>query len=109
MGSDQAASIKFIMDSILSKFIVTVFYAQEMIGLSGDIEKTFPESYIFESEGDRISQALDLDSLASTALSVESQSAINAAKNAKLINNQELLSKMNKADDDALRVSSEIV
>ena len=101
-GSHQASSVRYIMDTLLSKFKVTVIYAQEALGLMGEIMMNKPSSYQFESEESKLDSAEILDALASSALSKESKKAINAKKLEKLFNDATLREELIKADNDAI-------
>jgi hypothetical protein len=101
-GSHQSASVKFMMDMLLEKFRVTVYYAQKALGKTGDVLMVMPQSYQFESEADKLEGAESLDLLASTAYSKESKKAINAKKLMKLFTNAEFREELIKADNDAI-------
>jgi len=101
-GSHQSASVKFMMDTLLEKFRVTVYYAQKALGKDGEVIVVFPQSYQFESEADKLEGAEILDTLATTAYSAESKKAINAKKLRKLFSNSEFREKLIKADNEAI-------
>jgi len=101
-GSHQSASVKFMMDTLLEKFRVTVYYAQKALGKDGEVIVAFPQSYAFESEADKLDGAEILDTLTATAYSKESKKAINAKKLMKLFSNAEFREKLIKADNDAI-------
>ena len=107
-GSHQAASVKFIMDMLLEKFRVTVYYAQKAIGLTGDVVMGVPETYQFESTSEKLEQAEVLDMLIGTAFSNESKKAINAQKLTKLFTNSELREILIKADNEAIDKAAEV-
>ena len=103
LGSYQAQSVKYIMDSLLDKFKVTVYYALSAISKSDAVvEMKKPESYNFETQAEAIDQAEALDALSSTALSKESKKAINALKIKKLVSDSELRGVIIDADNDAI-------
>ena len=101
-GSHQAAAVKFIMDTLLEKFRVTVYYAQKAFGIDTPVEMETPQTYQFESDSEKLSQAEILDDLTGTALSKESKKAINAEKLTRLFSNHELRQKLIKADNEAI-------
>ena len=102
MGSQQAQSVKFIMDTLLEKFCVSVKCAMKAIGQMGEIEFKKPMSYEFVSEDNKIEQAEALEALTSTALSPESKKAINSKKLEKLFPDAEFRKILIEADNAAI-------
>lgn len=107
-GSHQAASVKFIMDMLLEKFKVTIYFAQKGLNLNQEVALVMPENYQFESETDKIDSAEALDALVSTALSKESKKAINAKKLEKLFPDSEFRSQLIEADNAAIDAEQEV-
>jgi hypothetical protein len=102
MGSQQAQSVKYIMDTLLEKFKVTLECAIEAVGQSGEMEYKIPDSYEFVSEDNKIEQAEALEALTATALSPESKKAINQKKLEKLFPDSELRKILVEADNAAI-------
>lgn len=108
IGSYQAASVKFVMDTLLEKFRVTVYYAQKALGFEGEILMSNPEDYQFENEGDKLDQAETLDALSQTARSKDSEKAINALKIKKLFADASMREELIKADNVAIDASQPV-
>lgn len=101
LSNDQASSVKYMMDNLLDKFAICVFYAQKMTGLGGDIELSKPSDYTFTSESDSIDNAMNYQDLTTGAISKESKKAYNRKANAQVFEGEEL-KKVNEADDQAI-------